>query len=339
MKMKMKMNKEQVTVGLISFAHGHAYSYAKAISGRSDVVIAGFWDDHAERSRGVEEQLGMRGFDSLQALLAEDIDAVIVCSENAKHASFTRAAAAAGKHVLCEKPLGLSISEMEGMIRVCEDNGVQLMTAFPCRYIPAVEEAKKAIDRGDIGEILAIRGTNRGTMPGGWFVDPALSGGGAVLDHTVHVMDLMNWFVQSEVKDVYAEAGTLFHPELEVEDAGMVHVRFANGVVASLDPSWSRPRSFPTWGDVTMEIIGTDGIISIDAFNQKSEVYADPATKAQWFYWGDDMDAGLLDAFITAIRSGAAVPITGTDGLKSAAVALAALESARKGTPIRLEGN
>ncbi|RAP74714.1 Gfo/Idh/MocA family protein [Paenibacillus montanisoli] len=325
-----------ISVGLLSFAHGHAYSYASALRQREDVKLAGFWDDDADRARSVAAQLGLTQFDSLQELLASDIDAVIICSENAKHAELTLAAAAAKKHVMCEKPLGISVDEMERMIAACAVNGVQLMTAFPCRYIPAVIEAKKSIERGDIGEIVAVKGTNRGSMPGGWFVVPSASGGGAVLDHTVHVMDLMNWFVQSDIVDVYAEAATLFHPELEVEDAGMVHVRFESGVVASLDPSWSRSRSFPTWGDVTMEIIGTQGVISIDAFAQKSDLYSDKETKAQWMYWGDDMDAGLVDGFIHAIKQGTEVPITGEDGLKSARVALAALESSRLEAPVKL---
>ncbi|SFT22007.1 Gfo/Idh/MocA family protein [Paenibacillus sp. BC26] len=325
-----------ISVGLLSFAHGHAHSYTGELLRRSDVTIAGFWDDNQDRANAIAAQYGFRHYESLQELLAAGIDAVIICSENAKHADLTLAAATAKKHVMCEKPLGISVEEMELMIQACAVNGVQLMTAFPCRYIPAVVEAKKSIDRGDIGEIVAIKGTNRGSMPGDWFVVPSASGGGAVLDHTVHVMDLMNWFVQSDVVDVYAEAATLFHPELEVEDAGMVHVRFGNGVIASLDPSWSRSRSFPTWGDVTMEIIGTKGVVSIDSFAQKNDLYSNKESKAQWLYWGDDMDAGLVDAFISSIRSGSAVPITGEDGLKSARVALAALESARLEAPVKL---
>ena len=180
-------------------------------------------------------------------LLAQELDAVVICSENARHAEITKRAAAAGKHVLCEKPLGLSEAEMLEMIQVCKDNGVQLMTAFPCRYITSVRQAKEAIDAGQIGEILAMKGTNRGTMPGGWFIEREKSGGGAVLDHTVHVMDLMHWFTGSKAEEVYAHAETLFN-DTEIDDAGMVHVKFANGVVAVLDPSWSRNRTFPTWG-------------------------------------------------------------------------------------------
>jgi myo-inositol 2-dehydrogenase/D-chiro-inositol 1-dehydrogenase len=194
-------------------------------------------------------------------------------------------------------------------------------------------KAKQAIDAGEIGEIIAMKGTNRGTMPRGWFLDPALSGGGALLDHTVHVMDLMHWFTGSKAKQVYAHSETLFH-EVDIDDAGMVHVEFENGVFAVLDPSWSRSASFPTWGDVTLEVIGTKGVLSIDAFAQKNEVYSDSQGKGRWSYWGDHMDAGLVDSFITALKEQREVPITGMDGYLSAKVAIAAYESARLGQPV-----
>ena len=161
------------------------------------------------------------------------------------HADITIAAAKAGKHVLCEKPLGVSVPEMEAMIAACKEHGVQLMTAFPCRYLASVVKAKEAIEQGEIGEIIAIKGTNRGSLPSGWFLQSELSGGGALLDHTVHVMDLMNWMTQSEVKEVDAYAARLFNENLAIDDAGMIHVKFANGVVGVLDTSWSRNAASP----------------------------------------------------------------------------------------------
>src|SRR5947209_6613557 len=79
------------------------------------------------------------------------------------------------------------------------------MTAFPCRYSPVMQKLKAMIDSGSAGKVLAFRGTNRGRNPGGWFIDRQLSGGGAMIDHTVHVTDLMRWLLRDEVKEVYAE--------------------------------------------------------------------------------------------------------------------------------------
>jgi predicted dehydrogenase len=327
------MNK--VKIGFISFAHMHAASYLHAMLQRDDVEIVGIADEDAERVRPFTEPNGIAYYADYDQLLAQPLDAVVICSENARHAEMTRKAAEAGKHVLCEKPLGISEEEMLGMIEVCEANGVQLMTAFPCRFLTSVIEAKQAIDEGRIGEILAMKGTNRGTMPGGWFIDPAKSGGGAVLDHTVHVMDLMHWFTGSEAEEVYAFAETWFH-DTDIDDAGLVHVKFRNGVFAVLDPSWSRTRSFPTWGDVTLEVIGTKGAIAIDAFAQKIDVYSNKSGKGQWSYWGDSMDQEMVNSFVESIKNGKPVAVTGRDGYLSARVALAAYESARAGAPVKL---
>ncbi|WP_019534970.1 Gfo/Idh/MocA family protein [Paenibacillus ginsengihumi] len=326
----------KLKVGMISFAHQHAVGYFHLLRRHPDVEIVGIADGVKERVQRYVEESGVPYFERYENLLATDADAVVVCSENKHHAEHTIRAARAGKHVLCEKPLGLSREEMERMIAACEEHGVQLMTAFPCRYLPAVVEAKKAVERGEIGRIVAIKGTNRGTMPGKWFVDPELAGGGAVLDHTVHVMDLMHWFTGSRAAQVFAHAETLFHP-IPTDDAGMVHVTFENGVFGVLDPSWSRPKSFPTWGDVTMSVIGTDGVIHIDGLASRNEVYSDERDKAVWSYYGDSMDEWMIDDFVAAILGRKPVPITGRDGMQSALVALAAYESAKAKAPVDLK--
>lgn len=328
------MNK--LKIGMISFAHGHAFSYLNALLALPQVELVGIADEVKSRVEAAVNRHGIPYYEDYRQFLETDVDAVVICSENVHHARLTIDAANAGKHVICEKPLGLSVEEMERMIAACKDNGVQLMTAFPCRYLAAVVSAKKAVERGEIGEIVAIKGTNRGSMPGGWFVDLALSGGGALLDHTVHVMDLMNWFLGSRVKEVYAYAATLFHEGLSADDAGLIHVKFENGAFGVLDTSWSRPKSFPTWGDVTMEIIGTKGTISVDSLAQKNELYSDDVGKGQYLYWGDSMDSHMVAAFVDALLQGETVPITGEDGLRSAEVALAGYKSVKLGQPVQL---
>jgi predicted dehydrogenase len=326
-----------VKIGMISFAHSHANSIMNELLAIPGVEIAGIYDDQRERVVKITENRGIPYFEDHRRLLETDLDAVVICSENVHHAKYTMEAAAAGKHVLCEKPLGITVDEMKRMIESCRRDGVQLMTAFPCRYLPAVIQAKAAVERGEIGDIMAIKATNRGRMPGRWFVQKELSGGGAVLDHTVHVMDLMNWFTGSEPEEVYAEAGTLFHDGLGIDDAGIVHVRFANGVAAVIDPSWSRAKSFPTGGDVTMRLIGTKGVIDVNALGQVNELYSDELGKMQWSYWGDGMGGYMVQAFVEAVRNGTNVPITGEDGLRSAAVAVAAYESVECGASVRVK--
>lgn len=94
------------------------------------------------------------------------------------------------------------------------------------------------------------------------------------MDHTVHVADIMRWITGAEVKDVYAEVDHLIS-ESPIDDCGILTMEFHNGVFATLDCSWSRNKEFPTWGDVTLEIVGSAGTLSVNATSQKLHVYTD----------------------------------------------------------------
>lgn len=149
------------------------------------------------------------------------------------------------------------------------------------------------------------------------------------MDHTVHIMDVINWIMEVPVKEVYAQASTVFY-DIDVDDAGMVHVKFENDVIGVIDTSWSLTEAFPMIFDVTLEVIGTKGVISVDALAQNNEIYGGSSNKAQWSFWGDDLDRYLVEGFLDALLSGKNVPITGEDGYKATAVALAAYESIRR---------
>ncbi|MEH7179706.1 Gfo/Idh/MocA family protein [Neobacillus vireti] len=321
-------------IGIISFAHMHAHSYASVLKGMEGVTLAGIADDNEERGKTYSQFFDTTYYQNYQDLLKSDIEAVIVTSENSLHHQHVLAAAKAGKHVLCEKPLATNLNDMEEMITVCEENQVLLGTAFPVRFNTPIQQAKKMIEQGVLGEILAIKGTNRGTNPGGWFIEKEKSGGGAVLDHTVHVVDIMRWFTGAEVTEVYAEIGSVYtnHP---IDDCGIITMEFTNGMFATLDCSWSRNSCYPTWGDVTLEIIGTNGTLKVDAFSQKLDLYSDH-DGVKWIGWGDDMDAGLIEDFVNSVREGKSPLATGFSGMKAVEVALAAYQSNEKKTPIKL---
>lgn len=318
-----------VKIGIMSFAHMHAYGYADCVNKIGNAQLAGISDDDTVRGKKAARQLKTKYFDSYQNLLDSDIDAVIITSQNNRHEQLACLAAQAGKHILCEKPIAATLPQAKRIIDTCFRHKVKLQIAFPCRFITSVIRAKEIINEGKIGEILAIKGTNHGTMPGGWFVDKKESGGGAVIDHTVHVVDLMRWILASEVKSVYAEVDTLFY-NMDIDDTGLLTIEFDNGVFATLDASWSRSKAFPFGGDVTMEIVGTKGVIGLDAFNQKISLYNDQKMKSEWVYWGDNMDAGLIEDFVKMIKEDSQPSITGYDGLAALSVAIAAYRSALK---------
>lgn len=323
-----------MNIGIISFAHMHANSYADSLLEIDGVSLYGISDDNVARGNAAAERYDTRFIEDYHNLLAlNELDGVIICTENAKHKEVVLAAAKAGKHVLCEKPLAVNKEDAWEMIEVCRQHGVILQTAFPVRYNASVKRVKQMIEKGDLGRIVSIRSTNRGQNPGGWFVNQELSGGGAVLDHTVHVIDLMRWFMNSEVKEVYAEIDTKFC-DFPIDDCGILTLEFDNGVFASHDPSWSRSKTFPTWGDVTMEIVGTKGVTRLNAFAQNLTLYSDKEKKISQEFWGNSMDKGLIQDFISAITEKREPSISGYDGLKAMEVALAAYESARLKKPV-----
>lgn len=326
-----------LTIGILSFAHGHANSYAEALHHLPGVKLVGVWDEDPARGQKAATANNTQWYPDAEALLATGLDGVIICSANAHHKPLVLQAAGRTQAILCEKPIATTLADARAMIDACDRAGTRLMIAFPVRYAPSVQHLKALLDRGDLGNIYATKCTNHGSMPGGWFIDPQLAGGGAVVDHTVHVIDLLRWFWGCEVTEVYAEVGVdLLHTDLKIDDVGLLSFKLSNGVYGTLDTSWSRPASYPTWGDVKIEVVGEKGAVRVDAFRQQLLVASDTWQKSRWVNFGSDMDAGLVTDFVEMIRSGHGPSITGEDGLKALEVALAAYQSAQSGAPVAL---
>ncbi|MFS8580742.1 MAG: Gfo/Idh/MocA family oxidoreductase [Novibacillus thermophilus] len=315
-----------MNIGIISFAHMHANSYAKHLHRHPEAELTAIWDDDPSRGQRASDAFGARYYDDLDQFLHSDVDAVLVCSENAKHRDHVVKASQAGKHVLCEKPIATEIRDAEEMIDSCREHGVILQIAYPVRFAPSVERVRDMVQNGELGDILAINGTNHGQMPGGWFVQKEMSGGGAATDHIVHVMDLVRWMLNDEVKSVYAEMDTRFY-DIDVEDCGIVSLEMESGTIVTIDPSWSRPKTFPMWGDVKMEMVGTKGTLSVDVLKQSVLYFNDRDGKVQPLAWAEDMDKRLIDDFLDCIKHNRAPFITGEDGLRTLEVVKAAYES------------
>jgi predicted dehydrogenase len=326
-----------IRIGILSTAHGHAHSYASCVQSLANVELVGVADEDPTRGRAFAERFGIRAFDAAEALLAEGLDGVIICSANQQHRGLTELAAGHTRHILCEKPIATTLPDAEAMIDACARTGAKLQIAFPVRFAAPVQRLRALLQGGALGQIYSLKTTNHGQMPGGWFVDREQAGGGAVIDHTVHVIDLLRWFFEAEISEVYAEIGVgLLHDGLDIDDAGMLSFTLSNGAYGTLDTSWSRPSAFPTWGDVTIEVVAERGWARLDAFKQQLAVYSNRANKAQWVGWGGNMDLGLMRDFVAMIAEGRAPSITGQDGLRALQVALAAYQSAAAGVPVTI---
>ncbi|HAM80067.1 Gfo/Idh/MocA family protein [Ornithinibacillus bavariensis] len=314
-------------IGIMSFAHMHAYSYADCLLKLEEAELVGIFDDDVSRGKEAANKYETIHFGDQKEFLAEEMDAVIICSENIRHKEMVINAARAGKHILCEKPIATTIEDAQAMIDVCADCGVTLQIAFPVRFSPAIQQVKQLIDNGELGEIVAFRSTNRGQYPGGWFVDKEQSGGGAILDHTVHMVDIMRWYLGMEVVKVDAILDSFFQNG-DIDDAGLLTLEFENGVIASHDVSWSRLPEYPTWGDATIEVIGTKQTVKADGFGEYFRLFSNERKSLTHVLYGSDIDFELIKDFVNCIKQGKSPTITGHDGLKALEVALTAYENA-----------
>jgi predicted dehydrogenase len=328
-------------IGILSFAHLHAEAYIQNLRAIEGVNLMGIADEDLERGKHYADLFHTKLYDSYEQLLEDGADGVIVCSENSKHRPLVKMAAAHGVHVLCEKPLATTLEDAQAILDACSEAGIILMTAFPMRFSAPIVQFKQQLENNTLGRVYCLNTTNQGRMPiheRAWFVDPVLAGGGAVMDHTVHLADIMRWCLKSEVSEVYAQTNHILHADMvEVETGGLLMLTFDNGVFATIDCSWSKPFNYPTWGGLTMELISERGLTIIDAFSQNLNQYRQDPPDHLWAYWGSDANQAMIEEFVSSIKEQRQPLVTGEDGYRALEITLAAYQSAASNAPFQVD--
>ncbi len=305
-----------VKVGILSAAHVHAPSFAACAQASTLAEVVGVWDDDENRGREFAQKRALTFFSNREDFLAA-VDAVIICSENTKHAEHIGWAAQAGRAILCEKPVAPT-REAGDKIKVAVDEaGVLFMTAFPCAFSPGFKSAIAKVRAGEIGKVVAVCATNQGRCPGGWFVEPELSGGGAMADHVVHVADLIRRILDEEPATVHAQVGSKIFGQ-KWEDTAILDVRYPSGAFATVDSSWSKPAGYRTWGNVKLNIIGDKGTLELDLFAQGTDFYGEAHGGLSGT--GSNLDALMVEEFLSAIVEGRPPSVTLEDGLAASRV-------------------
>lgn len=326
---------KELRIGVVSFEHMHAQSYTQELVKYPEVTLVGIADENEKRGREMAATFKTNYYQGYESLLEQQLDGVVICTNNRDHAKVSIAAAKKGIHILVEKPFATTIADAHAMLEAAREANVQIMNAFPMRFNPNVIAAKKKIDAGLIGQVLTITSINHGKIPGGWFIDPALSGGGAVMDHTVHLGDLIRWFTGSEIKSVFCESGELLHHK-GIDDTGLVMIELNNGVSATIDCSWAHHTNYPIWAQVDMQIIGTKGVIELKAFAQVLHLDDQANQRFEDIGWNETGDEGLIKEFVQVCATGKTPLVTGLDGLRALEIALASYESSRTNEVVSL---
>ena len=267
-----------------------------------------------------------------------DIDAVVIAASTDSHAPLIIAAAEAGKHAFCEKPIALDLENTDRAIAAVEKAGIRLQVGFNRRFDKGYRRAKADIVAGRVGQIESIRDTMRDPAP-----PPrayvAVSGG-LFRDMTIHDFDCVRWLAGCEVVDVFAMAACLVDPmfaELGDVDTSIVTLRFENGALAVIDNS--RRSGFGY--DLRTEIFGSEGALFV-GFHQDTPVTfmsAAGVTTDHVHFFLERFDQAYVDEirdFVEAIAGNRQVSVTGTDGRAALALAYAAEASLRERCPVEL---
>jgi predicted dehydrogenase len=285
-----------------------------------------------ERAAILARELGVPAYtDRVEVLLTDpEVDAVYVSSPVNLHRKHVLAAAAAGKHVLCEKPMALSGSECSEMTAACARAGVHLEICFVLRGWPIYQQVRELIASGRLGRLVEVRAHLAKWTPrqaGEWRLDPAQSGGGAFMDVGSHYLDLFRFLAGDLARIAYQGSSAVFG--WPVEESGFALIEFCSGAHGLLSVSCAVPHA----GHV-LEVFGTEGTLLLG----RELRLLTASGEETWPVVFPDYYAGLLQRFVAAVEQGGEPLATGLDGQRNLEAIEAAYKSGREGRILPLPG-
>ncbi|NEW73687.1 Gfo/Idh/MocA family protein [Streptomyces rhizosphaericus] len=335
-----------------------AVNHAMALQAIPGVDLVGVSDVEPDRAAAFAARFGIAGHDpDPESFLSSGLDAITVCTPHPSHERVVVAAARHGLHVLCEKPIAVTLAEADRMVTAMEEAGVRFGVLFQRRFWPSAARLRAAIDEGRLGPPIVGTVTMRWGRDAEYYAEPwrgrwDTEGGGALLNQGIHYVDLLQWYLGTPVR-VYGAIRTLKHGDcIEVEDTAVATVEFASGAVATIQA-----------GTTFAPGLGTTVFVS-DAAGQAATVTEYPEGTGHTDLWtvkgeeayrqllstGIDADPPLsriheglmpfhreqITEFVTAVREGRDPLVTGRDARTALAVVVAIYESSRTGLPVDL---
>lgn len=239
---------------------------AEAIKRLSTTRLVAVCTRDAGRAKEFAAQYGVTPYTDYQKFLAHpELDLVSVCTPSGTHADLGIEAAAAGRHVLVEKPIEVNLARADALIEACDRHGVKLGVIFQSRFLPSVQAIREAVEGGRLGRLMLADAFVKWFRepqyyaPGSWHGTLALDGGGALINQAIHTVDLLRWIV-GPVERVAAFKGALRYPHLEGEDTLVASLRFANGALGMIEAATSAKPGFKR----RLELSGERGTIILE---------------------------------------------------------------------------
>jgi 1,5-anhydro-D-fructose reductase (1,5-anhydro-D-mannitol-forming) len=325
-------------IGASTIARSYMVNAINAQPNGEVVAIAG--SDPARSEAFAAEHAIPRSYASVAQLLSDpEIDAVYISTTNQLHEPQTLAAAAAGKHVLCEKPLSLTLGGAKGMVSACETAGVVMATNHHLRNAVTHRKIRELIKNGAIGTPLAARVFHAVFLPDflqGWRINNAAAGGGVILDITVHDADTLRFDLDDEPVEITAFAAGQGMAQAGLADGVMGVLRFRSGLLAQFHDAFTIKHTLTGF-----EVHGSEGsILARDVMTQRpaGEIVLRRGSSEETIDPGEpeDLYTRSVRNFTAAMAGTGAPSATGHDGIRSLAVALAAAESAATGRSVTI---
>jgi predicted dehydrogenase len=330
---------EPIRVGVIGAGY-MGERHARIYAGLPDVELVAVCDVRETVARELAARTGAAAYSDFEALLRrDDLDAVSVCTPDGLHRAPTELALRGGRHVLVEKPIATTVADAEAIVDAAARAGVVLLVGHCLRFDPRYDQARQAVDRGELGAIQTVYTRRANTVAaqdrlGGRCSLPLFLG--------VHDYDVMRWLTGSEVERVTAESkwGFLREQGFPVEDANCALLRFASGMLGIAELSWILPRGFPAAGDHRLDLVGSAGSLSIATLETglrradgQRAVQVDTASAPSVQGHPGGMFYFELRHFVDCARGRATPLVTPQDGVMALRTALAVERAAATGIP------
>ncbi len=296
-------------------------NHARVYNELNRTELLGISDIDGAKAKELAEMNRCKYFENNDDLLKK-VDAVSICTPTSTHLKVTMQAIKYGKHVLVEKPLGKNLSEAIKIVKEAKKNRILLTVGHIERFNPAVQELKKIIEGGAIGDIILILSRRVTRWP------ERVGDVGVVKDSAIHDIDVMRHLLDDDVVKVYAKIGNLRH---RFEDYAEALLHFRKGVVGFIDANWLTPRKVRN-----LVATGSEATATLDYLSQKIEIEDSAGSKKIKTKWKEPLRLEL-EQFSDAILNNKDPYVTGLDGIKAIQICEGIIKSGKSGKVIQLE--
>lgn len=313
--------------------------HLKAVAASERCELAAVCDIVKEKVDASASEYGVTAFYHIDELLAwGQFDVLHICTPHYLHPEMAIAAMNAGKHVLCEKPLAITYEDALKMCECAKENGVTLGVCFQNRYNPASRYIKNLLDSGEMGRVIGLKGfvtwdrDESYYNADDWHGTLQKEGGGVVINQSIHTIDLLQWFADSDVRSVYGSVSQKrLQGKVETEDTADALIRFENGVDALFFGTLCYTENSPVFLEIACEngkITLYDDLTVYRNGQDKETITLAPPEKGKKSYWGSG-HAALIADFYDAIQSGSPFAVSGESGAKAVKIVDSLYHNAR----------